>query len=533
MKWVFGFLWVLMWGLEMRISAEEPPREALVMGAGNYAGSTYKGKAVRDLSGVIDADLPLMKQKLESLGFQVRMVANPTRKEAEEEVDAFSARIKARPGVSLFYFSGHGGEYKGKNYLIPREASIGSAADLEDKALNVQRVLNGMEESGASVNLVFLDCCREDLGGNVGGAELAPLKARGSFVGFATWSGDFADPDAKGSPYTRFLLKHLGTPGVSVSDMYAGVIADFRDFSRRMFGEERRPGFYSELDAPFYFVPASLGVVGVGKMAPNEPLVSVEARKEPKVVELGTGDLGGVLENGAVGQVVAISLPGGVPLKMCYVPKGKFTMGSPAGSVYHSPSENQVSVTISRGFWLGQMEMTQEQWQAVMGTNPSQFKHPRNPVEMVSWKDAQACVARLNEKIKLPGRWRFQLPTEAQWEYACRAGTNSAFAFGDSLEKAQANFESDKAVAVGGYAPNAWGFYDMHGNVGEWCADWYANQLRGGTDPKGPTSGRRRVFRGGSWAVEMSWQRSTFRLLQGPDTGMFWNGLRLALSYSR
>ena len=272
----------------VRVFGEELPREALVMGVGEYAGASYKGKTIRNLPGITTADLPLMKAKLESLGFRVRVVSNPTRKEAEQEVDAFSARIKERPGVSLFYFSGHGGEYKGKNYLIPREASIGSAADLEDKALNAQRVLNGMEESGATVNLVFLDCCREDLGKSVGGAELAPLKARGSFVGFATRSGDFADPEEKGSPYTRFLLKHLGTPGISVSDMYAGVISDVKNYSKRVLGEERRPGFYSELDAPFYFVPASFvkPVEAAGRAVEEGALMAERERLEKARIAL-------------------------------------------------------------------------------------------------------------------------------------------------------------------------------------------------------------------------------------------------------
>jgi hypothetical protein len=165
-------------GLGVEVAVQAAPREALLLGVGDYGGASYKGKVIRNLEGITTVDLPQMQVRLEGLGFHVTALANPTRRAAEEAVDAFSARIKARPGVSLFYFSGHGGEYRGRNYLIPRGASIGSTADLEDQALNAQRVLNGMEESGGAVNLVFLDCCREDLGKSVGGAEMAPLKAR-------------------------------------------------------------------------------------------------------------------------------------------------------------------------------------------------------------------------------------------------------------------------------------------------------------------------------------------------------------------
>ena len=243
------------------IAQSTPPRTALVMGVGDYGGATYKGAPIPNLPGITTADVPQMAKKLKALGFTVTEVSNPTLSEAKSAVDAFSAKIKASPGVSLFYFSGHGGEYEGKNFLIPKKASISSKADLADEALSAQRVLNGMEESGAEVNLVFLDCCREDLGKSVGGAEMAPLKAKGSFIGFATRSGDFADPGEEGSPYTRFLLKHIDKPGISVADMYASVIGDVKKFSKEKLGEERRPGFYSELDAPFYFVPTVSGVL--------------------------------------------------------------------------------------------------------------------------------------------------------------------------------------------------------------------------------------------------------------------------------
>ncbi len=517
--WAFFFFWWVLAGFAV---SEEFHREALVMGVGDYGGASYKGKLMRGLPGITTVDLPLMKEKLESLGFRVRMVSDPTLGEAKREVDAFSARIRERPGVSLFYFSGHGGEYGGGNYLIPRGASMGSAADLEEKALNAQRVLNGMEESGSVVNLVFLDCCREDLGKSVGGAELAPLRARGSFVGFATRSGDLADSEEKGSPYTRYLLRHLGTPGVSVADMYAAVIADVKSYSKRVLGDERRPGFYSELDAPFYFLPGKPRVgIGDGGGRPAGGVVAA-----------------GELERASVGRVLEVPVLNGVQIRFCYCPPGKFTMGSEKAEVYEllekemgsffarsstvvqEPNQSRetvpgkVAVAISRGFWLGETEVTQAQWEVLMGSNPSRFKGAGLPVEQVSWEDAMSLLGRLHETVRLPKGWRFALPTEAQWEYACRAGTQTTYSFGSRLSKEDANYDgvlNGKTVPVGSYRANQWGFRDMHGNVSEWCSSIWSERILGGRDPVGAPVGAFRVVRGGGWKSGSTGCRAAWR----------------------
>ncbi len=497
------------------------------MGVGEYGGASYKGNSLRDLPGVTNADLPLMKEKLESLGFRVRVVSNPTRKEAEKEVDAFSARIRERPGVSLFYFSGHGGEHRGKNFLIPRRASIGSAADFEEEALNPQRVLNGMEESGSVVNLVFLDCYREDLGKSVGGAQLAPLKARGSFVGFATRNGDLADSEGKGSPYTRYLLRHLGTPGVSLADMYAAVIADVKSHLKRVLGEERRPGFYSELDAPFYFVPGKSGDSGDGG-APA-------SRAQPAGSTGGVG--AGELEQGGVGRVAQVSVSGGVQLRFCYCPPGKFTMGSVSGAKFKGDRSyvEPVSVQISRGFWMAETEMTQTQWVAVMGANPSSGEGDNLPVERVSWMDIRKMLAALNAAVRLPEGWRFELPTEAQWEYACRAGRRTRFMNGERFTPDDANYylSAQGTIPVKSFPPNAWGLYDMDGNVCEWCVDWYREKLLGGSDPEQRTGGVFKMTRGGCFISAEQFCEPSSRGHAKPSERSPCIGLRLVLVPSR
>jgi len=208
------------------------------------------------------------------------------------------------------------------------------------------------------------------------------------------------------------------------------------------------------------------------------------------------------------------------PPGMMWIPAGTFLMGSPASEPDRDSDESpQTQVTISRGFWMGKYEVTQRQYLEVMGANPAYFTGDLDrPVEQVSWNGAVAYCSKLTELERAAGRlpagYEYRLPTEAQWEYACRAGTTTATAFGNSLSSTQANFDGNdpynggspgpsmhRTTSVGSYAPNAWGLYDMHGNVWEWCADWYEGTYPGGsvTDPKGPTSGSNRVNRGGSW----------------------------------
>ena len=208
------------------------------------------------------------------------------------------------------------------------------------------------------------------------------------------------------------------------------------------------------------------------------------------------------------------------------IPAGTFVMGTPPSEAERSGWEGpQTTVTITYSFKMGKYEVTQAEYQALMSNNPSYFPGVTNrPVEQVSWTNAMNYCARLTEVQRLagclPAGWAYRLPTEAEWEYACRAGTTTAFAYGQALRSGMANFDGhqeydaatgtsfnptgikvDRPTAVGGYAPNGWGMFDMHGNVWEWCQDWWGYNLPGGsvTDPQGPDSGSDRVVRGGCW----------------------------------
>ncbi len=227
-----------------------------------------------------------------------------------------------------------------------------------------------------------------------------------------------------------------------------------------------------------------------------------------------------------------VDLGDGVRIDFVLIRPGTFVMGS--DDSLH-PAENPPhTVTLTRPFYLARHEVTQAQWEKLMGNNPSQFKGAQNPVETVSWDECRSCVEKLRGKVKLRG-WVPALPTEAQWEYACRAGSTTDYCFGNDgagLTGYAWHGEDLRGTThpVGGKRPNAWGLHDMHGNVWEWCADWFGDYAADPvTDPKGPASGDRRVYHGGSWCDAAWFCRSAHRSAMGPAGRSPNRGLRLAL----
>ena len=220
-----------------------------------------------------------------------------------------------------------------------------------------------------------------------------------------------------------------------------------------------------------------------------------------------------------------VKVAAGIEKEMILIPAGKFKMGSPASEKGRSGDETQYEVTITKPFYMGKFEVTQEQWEAVMGSNPSsRTKGAKLPVTDVSWDDCQEFIKKLNSKTD--GGYR--LPTEAEWEYACRAGTTTPYSYGDSLTKSDANIEGESIKEVGSYKPNAFGLYDLHGNVFEWCEDWFGDYPVGEVkDPKGRGTGKYRVLRGGSFDYYGSVARSSYRRSYSPSYRYYIVGFRL------
>lgn len=238
-------------------------------------------------------------------------------------------------------------------------------------------------------------------------------------------------------------------------------------------------------------------------------------------------------------KTLVLYLGGGVKLEMVLVPAGKFLMGSPANEAERSANEQQHPVTLTKPFWMGKCEITQEQYEKVMGANPSKVKGARNPVEMISWLEAQEFC----KKVSVLTKREVRLPTEAEWEYACRAGTATPFSTGATISAEQANYDGGsvyaggkkgpaqgKPVPAGSYPPNAWGLCDLHGNVWEWCQDYmdlYPKEAV--TDPL-PPGGNQRVLRGGAFNLDPGSCRAAVRNALPPDARYDDLGFRVAVT---
>jgi formylglycine-generating enzyme required for sulfatase activity len=231
-----------------------------------------------------------------------------------------------------------------------------------------------------------------------------------------------------------------------------------------------------------------------------------------------------------------------IGMKFVWIPPGTFMMGSPENEERRdSEDETQHKVTLTKGFYMGVYTVTQEEWQAVMGTNPSHFKGEKNlPVDSVSFFDCQEFIKILRKKDKNP----YRLPTEAEWEHACRAGTTTAFHFGDTISTDQANYNGyniygngkkgvtrEKTTPVGSFPPNGFGLYDMHGNVFQWCQDKYGVYPQNEeADPQGPNKGNSRVMRGGSWGRHPAFCRSAYRFRNSDGYKQRHNGCRVCFN---
>ncbi|MCP4403049.1 MAG: SUMF1/EgtB/PvdO family nonheme iron enzyme, partial [bacterium] len=228
-------------------------------------------------------------------------------------------------------------------------------------------------------------------------------------------------------------------------------------------------------------------------------------------------------------------------INFVWVLEGCFQMGSPKGETSRGPDEGPLHEICLDGFWMGKYEVTQAQWQGMMGDNPSSFQGESRPVEKVSWNDVQEFLQKLNQQKEI-----YRLPTEAEWEYAARAGTTTPFSFGNTISTDLANYDGnysygsgakgvyrEQTTEVGSFPPNAWGLYDMHGNVWEWCQDWYESEYYATSpknNPQGSSSGDYRGLRGGSWNDVPDNCRSASRIRFNPGSRGYLVGFRVVVA---
>jgi formylglycine-generating enzyme required for sulfatase activity len=494
-------------------------------------------------------DAALMQTTLSSLGFQVSVLRNADRKALLAGLRDFESKAR-NADVALFFYAGHGAQVGGSNYLIPLNAQINAEADVPDEAVDAASVLRRIEDARAKVGLVILDACRDNpyTGSSRSGARgLARMNVpTGTIVAYATAPGSTADDGAGRSNgvYTEQLARHLAQPGLDIKDVFDRTAQEVE----RITAGKQRPR--EEVGLRGRFVLKEGGqppqVVATARVEP----VPVPAPQAPSVPEPPTASPSapGVV---AVAPAVApqqplVSPPLSAPVpgqtikdcpicpELVVVPTGRFTMGTALKANMYDWEKPVRDVSIF-GFAIGKFEVTQGQWKAVMGSNPSQFNNCGDdcPVDNVSWDDAQAYIRKLNQ---ISGK-NFRLPSEAEWEYAARAGTRTRWSFGDNDSQIGqyawiVDNSGGRTQKVGQKRPNAFGLHDTYGNVEEWVEDcWFADYVGAPSDERAWTSPcreDRRVLRGGHWSHLAVGSRSASRGGLDPKSRKPYIGLRLA-----
>jgi formylglycine-generating enzyme required for sulfatase activity len=483
--------------------AAEPERQALVIGNAAYTGEPV---LVNTRNDSVD-----MARKLIGLGFRVTAHQDLGRRDLARALTDFVRQVRGSDGVALFYYSGHGLQVGGRNYLVPVDAQLHDALDVPNETIPVDTLLAGLGERGDSaVNLIVLDACRNNpyLRSDrkaIGDKGLARVEAPGgTLILYATRPGETAsdNPAGRNGLFTQHLLTALDQPGVPVEETFKQVARGVQRDSKKA----QTPWQEGLILGQFYFRP----VVGGGGPVPP--------------VQAGSDTPAATWTEPKTGMVF-------VP-----VPAGRFQMG--CGGAWAGECQEiekparQVQV---KGYWLATTEVTQAQWQAVMGSNPSNFKDCADcPVEQVSWNDAQAFIAKLDPG----GQQGLRLPTEAEWEYACRSGgKEETYCGGKDLDRLAwyDKNSGDKTHPVGGKTANGLGLYDMSGNVSEWtCSaltlyDGAEQRCISNNDAKLAKLGL--VLRGGSWNGS-SEARAADRLNGDPEERWVNIGLRLARTLS-
>jgi formylglycine-generating enzyme required for sulfatase activity len=574
-----------------------------------------------------------MEAALKSLGFQVDLVINGSLRQMLDGVDRFRRKLSAEPSsYGFFYYAGHGVQSGGANYLIPVNARVESEADLPYETLVVQRVLDHIQEAENALNVIILDACRDNpfswKRSGTRGLVVERGQPPGSIIVYATSAGSTAEDGAgRNGLFTTHLLKNLKTPGLSFNDIFNKTGEDVRQAS----GNKQIPAIYSQFFKAAYpgpelsvtppppvvhagSVQVSSEVAGVIIIDGKDTGVRVKSGGSAVIHNVSTGDttVGLRGDDGKVinapnvrvvaGQTAAAQVKqpapapkpvavqpapapapkpasASIPSNFVLIRGGTFTMGSPSSEKDRYDREGPQHQVTVRSFYMSKYEVTQKEWQEVMGTTVRQQRDKANtswplvgegdsyPMYYVSWYEAiEYCNKRSqregltpaytidksrndpNNKAPTSGeksweydpvRWTvtwnrnangYRLPTEAEWEYACRAGTTTPYYTGSSVDNAGWYYgnSGNKTHPVGQKQANAWGLYDMHGNVWEWCWDWYGSYSGGSqTDPVGASSGTIRVWRGGSWYDSAGDARSALRNLITPSLRSGSLGFRL------
>jgi uncharacterized caspase-like protein len=439
-----------------------------------------------------------IKATLEQIGFRVIYRENATLADMDSAVRSFVSSLN-KNSVAVVYYSGHGAQADGANYLIPIGANIGSKAELKSRAYDAGIILAEMQDIGNSINIVILDACRNNpfkgaRGGIDGMASMTGPK--GSLIAYATAPDSVADDNtsARNGLYTSYLKKYLLQPGLTVESMFKKV----------------REGVLSENPEQVPWETSS--IIGDFCFAGCRPL-------SPALYSQDSVDSG---EAKYWDSILASNNPADFQAYLSRYPQGRFTTlarnrmlqfnNNVAQSCTYCPEMAPLPI----GILMGKYEVTQGQWRAIMGNNPSKFKNCGDDcsVENVSWQDVQTYIQRLNQQS---GK-HYRLPSEEEWLIACLAGGNGEFCGSGNIDSI-AWYRGNSSFGlhpVGKKQGNAWNLFDMSGNVWEWTASCEGNDCT------------RHYIRGGSWDGETSFLRSDVRI-RGATSEHYYNiGFRVA-----
>lgn len=513
---------------------------ALLISVSDYLGPGRKGWKPLKQTG---REMDQVAEALRPHGFRVRRVSDPNGAELQAAIQSFLAEHGRDENHRLLvFFSGHGHTDRDTDmgYLVPTDALDPNlnAQGFLSKALPIESLQTSAKSIRARHAVFLFDSC---FSGSIFMSKAAPTQPepRGASVSerfrFLTEkaakpvrqfiaAGGPDEPLPAQSQFVPLFIQALSGSGSRVGDGYVTgkELGAWLEQTLPSYNRYQNP--HSDVikvpqlsfgDVVFQ-VPGA--VVPVPVRPPESPVVQAETRSAPPADPFPPGKRFRDCEDAACPWMVV-------------VPAGSFMMGSPDDELWHESTEGpQHRVSISK-FAMGQYEVTQGQWRALMGSNPSYFKRcgDKCPVENVSWYDAQEFVKKLNAKT----RKAYRLPSEAEWEYAARAGTTTAYSFGATVSETQANCGgSGTKEAVGRYPANSFGLSDMHGNVWEWTGDWYApyeeTEAKDPVVPQDKKESRERVIRGGSWLVFNGNCRSALRRASPPDDRFYAHGFRLA-----
>ncbi len=601
-------------------------RVALVIGCENY-GSANALKNPKNDAGLLSAKLQQLKFNT-VLSFTDVNAKTFNRKLEDFKAAAFQA------DVAVFYFAGHGMEVEDVNYMLPTDAVLEEAADLKQEAVSLPDVLKLLTDAQVKAKVVILDCCRNNpfanaqkertwmrsrafrsAGGDDGGlADVKTDLLQGTVIMFAAEPGKKAKdgPEGGNSPFAKALEASMGLPkkdGSGPLDVYH-TMTSVANAVRAATGGVQKP--WLKFDGqPQLMEELAFATVSLGRTEPLVPPVVPIIPHVDHVVP--PADDYALFAGRSAGERKLIEVASGVTIPFRWCPEGSFTMGSPesehaklkaAGKAEDFYSDEvQHKVTLTRGFWLAETEVTQGQWQAVMGTTLLQqankaladdtlykvlgnktlraysnkqkgegasmigVESDKIAMYFVNWEEADDFCTKASRHAGQRG-WSMALPTEAQWEYACRSGTSGMTYAGDFSIKGENNAPGLDAIAwhggnssegytgtgwptaswkekqypggtagirrVGTKQANEWGLCDMIGNVWEWCADYYGPYSTGSTlDPTGAPTGVYRVHRGGSWDRDAAGCRAAIRSYNEPGLRDSVLGFRPALVPSR